>query len=81
MVDSAILTVLETSMPIILTVWLLKVIDQQVPHAGELNPVMAGTPPMCGNPGNESNVVKFFVKRPFDPVEHATVASDWLPLS
>jgi hypothetical protein len=59
----------------------LKVSAQQVPHPAELNPVTAEAPPICGKWGNEPKVVKFFVSRPLDPVEHATLSRDSFLLS
>jgi len=54
---------------------------QHVPQAVEFHPAMAGTPPMKGKVGREPNVVNPFVRRPFAPSEHATVAKDCVEMS
>jgi len=59
----------------------LNVSCQQVPQLAEFQPAMAGAPPISGKEGNDLNVVKPFVNRPFAPSEQATVARDWDALS
>jgi len=81
MADNAMLkSGLATSMAKILILFdtplLLYVSFQHVPQLGELNPMIAGAPPMWAKLGSEPNVVKPLVRRPLDPLEHATVARD-----
>jgi len=54
---------------------------QHVPQLGELNPVIAGAPPMLGKLGNEPKVVNPLVSMPLEPLEHETVARDCFALS
>lgn len=54
---------------------------QQVPQPGEFQPVTAGAPPTWGNLGKDPRVVKWRVRRPLDPSEHATVDKDRSALS
>jgi len=73
----------EASMANILMVFgtplFTKVRFQQLPQLGELNPVIAGAPPICGKLGKKPNVENFPIAKLL--LEHATAASDTFGLS